>query len=354
MSPVAPIEAPFHPRVIVEDASDEDSPMSLLSVLRGFDPEKPLPPLTSPHLEPLPPVQLGPPPSPSPSREGRAKSPTGTKSHGSKSKSRERGRRDRTRERERERRPSGTDSMLTMMLAEEERNSSNLKALLQITRERLDTETRRADAAESRATLADARAREAAGRATTVEQGLHRSELEAARAHEETKRAQMQLETAERELRRLTGEVQRLGRQKEEADNAAAKARDLARKWQAALRDHQSHDEGRQEGIRLALIRRYDDGREDGWEDGRNEGWDAGREEGFYEGGGLGSRRAGSWAGGRSGGARRRAKPSLERTRTWIESVAPDDESIQIHSPKPDPAWLRRRMTPEQFLDERQ
>jgi hypothetical protein len=44
---------------------------------------------------------------------------------------------------------------------------------------------------------------------------------------------------------------------------------------------------------------------------------------------------------------------SLDRTRTWVESVAPD-ESIQSHSPKPDPAWLRRRMTPEPFLNEPQ
>ena len=58
----------------------------------------------------------------------------------------------------------------------------------------------------------------------------------------------------------------------------------MARKWQSALRDYQAHDEGRQEGIRLALIRRYDDGREDGWEEGRNEGWEEGREDGFLEG----------------------------------------------------------------------
>ena len=40
------------------------------------------------------------------------------------------------------------------------------------------------------------------------------------------------------------------------------------RRWQSVLRE--AHNEGRQ-----ALIRRYDDGREDGWEDGRNEGWDS-------------------------------------------------------------------------------
>ena len=260
------------------------SPMSFLSVLHELDREAPLPSLPSPNLEPL--SLDGPPSSPSRSRArpGRTQSPTGTKSHGSKSKSRERSRR---RERERS---GGTDPMLTLMLVEEERNSSNLKALLQFTRDRLETEMRRGDAAESRATLAEARAREASGKAAAVEQGLHRCELDAARAEEETKRARMQLETVERELRRVTGEVQRLTRQKEEADSAAAKARDLARKWQSALRDYQAHDEGRQEGIRLALIRRYDDGREDGWEEGREEGFVEGRRAGFEEGREMGLR----------------------------------------------------------------
>ncbi|KAH8993982.1 hypothetical protein EDB92DRAFT_1852071 [Lactarius akahatsu] len=279
MSPVAPVEPPLHPNVTVEDASDEESMMSYLSELRAVNPEKPLPPLFSPLLEP--PIlhhHDGRPRSPPRSRSSRTRSPT-SKTQGSKSKSRERGRRD-----GRERRPSGADSVLTFMLVEEERNSSNLRALLQVTRDRLETETRRADAAESRATIAEARVREGTSRAVAAEQAQHRSELDTARAQEETKRVQMQTETAERELRRVTNELQRLTRQKEEAEAAAAKARDLARKYQSALRDYQAHEEGRQEGIRLALLRRYDDGREDGWEEGRNEGWDAGREEGFHEG----------------------------------------------------------------------
>jgi len=287
--------------------------------------------------------------------------------------------------------------MLAFMLVEEERNSSNLKALLQITHDRLETETRRADAAESRATLAEARVREATSRIAVVEQGLHRSELDAARAEEETKRARMQLETVERELRRVTSEMQRLARQKEEADNAAAKARDLARRWQSALRDYQAHDEGRQEGIRLALVRRYDDGREDGWEEGRNEGWEEGREEGFSEGRRTGfeegkemamslreERRVAPVAqvvhrniphSGRRDAPRyvedhREREPrvipipenslhrdsqgrseSLERTRTWVESIGAD-ESIRSHSPRVRPAWLGRRMTPEAYPDD--
>jgi hypothetical protein len=110
------------------------------------------------------------------------------------------------------------------MLVEEERNSSNLRALLQVTRDRLETETRRADAAESRATIAEARTREVTSRTATAEQAQHRSELDTARAQEETKRVQMQLETAERELRRVTNELQRLTRQKEEAEDGGESA----------------------------------------------------------------------------------------------------------------------------------
>ena len=337
MSPFAHTELPLYPNVTVEDASDDEyvphvvkgcrsreaddvsltpqrSTMSYLSELRAVNPEISLPPLPSPLLEPSAlhhrhDDRLR---SPHRSRSSRTRSPT-SKTQGSKSKSRERGRRD-----GRERHASG-DSVLTFMLVEEERNSSNLRALLQVTRDRLETETRRADAAESRATIAEARAREVTGRAATAEQAQHRSELDTARAQEETKRVQMQMETAERELRRVTNELQRLTRQKEEAETAAAKARDLARKYQSALRDHQAHEEGRQEGIRLALLRRYDDGREDGWEEGHTEGWDAGREEGFVEG-----RKAGFEEGHEMGKreVRRYAGPGQQYQR-WKEAPSP-------------------------------
>ncbi|KAH9176611.1 hypothetical protein EDB89DRAFT_2112590 [Lactarius sanguifluus] len=213
------------------------------------------------------------------------------------------------------------------MLVEEERNSSNLRALLQVTRDRLETETRRADAAESRATIAEARVREGTSRAVAAEQAQHRSELDTARAQEETKRVQMQTETAERELRRVTNELQRLTRQKEEAEAAAAKARDLARKYQSALRDYQAHEEGRQEGIRLALLRRYDDGREDGWERGATkEGFHEGRKAGFEEGRDMGRREERRYAGqlydrwkeAPSSRHFDEVEASQERTRTWL------------------------------------
>ena len=43
-------------------------------------------------------------------------------------------------------------------------------------------------------------------------------------------------------------------------------------------------EEGRLEGMRLEVRRRYDDGRDDGFEDGRSEGYEAGYAEGLEEG----------------------------------------------------------------------
>jgi hypothetical protein len=123
-----------------------------------------------------------------------------------------------------------------------------------------------------------------------AEQGAHQSELEAAWAQEEIKCMQMQLEGAERELQRVMGEMMWLAWQKEEADNAAR---------QGALRDYQVHDEGRQEGMWLALVRQYDDG-----PGGRRPGMRGGARGvrmGFMRGAGPGSRRATRWARGRSG-----------------------------------------------------
>ncbi|THH21346.1 hypothetical protein EW146_g208 [Bondarzewia mesenterica] len=287
---------------------------------------------------------------------------------------------------------AAANSMLSLVLAEEERQVQHLKEMLRITGDRLEHEARRADQAESRATLVEVRAREANARAAAAEQAQHHSEIDAAKAREETKRYQMQLDTADRELRRVTADVVRLQRQKDEADEAAAKARDAARRWQSALRDLQAREEGREEGRRMAMFRRYDDGREDGWEEGRHEGWQAGRLEGFEEG-----RRQGREEGRDIGRKEERnlasklynrypeeraryyddrpryideraaervpsgktevgeilsrhdsvLNPMLfaksqERIQQWAEST---EESTRTPSPKPRPAWLRRTVT---------
>lgn len=179
---------------------------------------------------------------------------------------------------------SDTSSILTLVLAEEERQAHHLKAVLRNTGERLDYEMRRADQAELRARTAEGHSREVALRIATAENGRHQAELETARVREETKRFQLLAEASERELRRVEADMQRLERMRKEAEQNAADSRDLARKAQQALREHQAREEGREEGRMLEMRRKYNDGREDGFEDGRAEGYENGHAEGFETG----------------------------------------------------------------------
>ncbi|KAI0318454.1 hypothetical protein OF83DRAFT_1242236 [Amylostereum chailletii] len=274
---------------------------------------------------------------------------------------------------------SDTNSMISIILAEGERQAHHLKTMLRITSERLESETRKADTSETRATLAEIRERESKSRAQVAEQGMHNAQLDAARAREETKRFQLQLDTAERELRRVSQELARLERQKTEADQGAAEARDLARKWQAALRDHQAWSDGREEGRMIAMHRRYDDGRQDGrdegYEEGREDGYEEGRVDGFREGRQLGldeGRQLGRREERRNvaqglyghppsgyfddqGNVARSAptavpiptSPSRDESNDRIRQWAATTEPQSFSPPKSRPVWLRRRMATE-------
>ncbi|GJE95899.1 hypothetical protein PsYK624_120900 [Phanerochaete sordida] len=202
-----------------------------------------------------------------------------TSSHRSGSRERER-----SKDVRRPKKDSDSASVLSLVLAEEERQVHHMKAVLRATGDRLEGEMRRADGAEERARGAETRARDALSRATTAEAARHHAELEATRAREEVTRFRMLAEAAEREARRAEQDVLRLDRLKNEAEQAAADARDTARRAQQALREWQAREEGRVEGMRLEIRRRYDDGRDDGFEDGRAEGYEAGYAEGLEEG----------------------------------------------------------------------
>ncbi|THG98654.1 hypothetical protein EW026_g3555 [Hermanssonia centrifuga] len=174
--------------------------------------------------------------------------------------------------------------ILTLVLAEEKRQAHHLKAVLRTTGDRLESEMRRAEQAEEKARSAEVRARDSNSRATAAETARHLAELDAARAREEVARYRMMAEAAERETRRVEAERQRSDRLKNEADHAATEAKDAARKAQQTLREWQAREEGRAEGMRIEVRRRYEDGREDGFEDGRAEGYETGRTEGLEEG----------------------------------------------------------------------
>ncbi|KAH9943683.1 hypothetical protein B0H21DRAFT_865662 [Amylocystis lapponica] len=179
---------------------------------------------------------------------------------------------------------SDTASILTLVLAEKERQAHHLKAILRSTGERLEYEIRRADQAETRTRSADDLARTSSTRVTAAETGRHQAELDAARAREEIKRYQILAETAERELRRAETDALRAERLRSNAEQSAADAKDIARKAQQSLREQQAREEGREEGRRLEVRRRYNDGREDGFEDGCAQGYEAGHTEGLEAG----------------------------------------------------------------------
>ncbi|KAI0700872.1 hypothetical protein BC835DRAFT_1265667, partial [Cytidiella melzeri] len=203
---------------------------------------------------------------------------------GSTSSQRSGGERERGKDGRKFKKESDTANILTLVLAEEERQAHHLKAMLRTTGDRLDAEIRRADQSEERARSAETRARDASSRASLAEQAKHLAELDSTRAREEITRYRMMAETAEREVRKLEAEVQRLQRLRTEAEQTALDAKDSARKSQQMLREWQAREDGRLEGMRIEVRRRYEDGREDGFEDGRAEGYEAGRAEGYEEG----------------------------------------------------------------------
>ncbi|EMD37737.1 hypothetical protein CERSUDRAFT_83469 [Gelatoporia subvermispora B] len=300
----------------------------------------------------------------------------------------------------REKKDSEAASLLTVMFAEEERQTHHLKAVLRSTSERLDYEARRADQAELRARTAETQAHESSTRASNAESARHAAELDTARAREEVKRYQLLIEAAERETRRLQAELQRQERLRAEAEQSATEVRETARVAQQALREYQARDSGRAERRRAEVQKNYNDGREDGFEDGRATGYEAGYDEGFQAGKDEGfqsghregfdtgmltgfeeGKKAGwseGFAEGKDQGQREERERALEafdrfveteldrrsmmtvvshdRTEKWLECYAPSREASPSPkpvpppslptepSPVPVPVWLHRRL----------
>ncbi|KAI8994052.1 hypothetical protein BD414DRAFT_481271 [Trametes punicea] len=195
--------------------------------------------------------------------------------------------RDRDRERERD---SDSASILTHVLAEEERQARHLKAVLRQTGARLEEELRRADLAEARARTAEISAQDLGSRLAASESARHQAELDATRAQEECRRWQMQADAAEREARRLQAELARAERAKAEKEQGEREAREAARRAEQVLREWQAKEAGKEEVRRLELRRRFTDQRDEGYEEGRAEGYETGRLEGYEEGREAGTR----------------------------------------------------------------
>ncbi|KAI0644397.1 hypothetical protein C8Q79DRAFT_927565 [Trametes meyenii] len=190
----------------------------------------------------------------------------------------------RERERDRDRSESDSASILTHVLAEEERQARHLKAVLRQTGVRLEDELRRADVAESRARSAEITAQDLTARLAAADAARHQCELDAARAQEECRRWQMQADAAEREARRLQAELGRVEREKREREDGEKEARDVARRAEQTLREWKAREAGREEVRRMEVRRRATDHRDEGYEVGRADGYEAGRADGYEEG----------------------------------------------------------------------
>lgn len=177
-----------------------------------------------------------------------------------------------------------TSSLLGLVLAEEEKQAHHLKSILRSTGDRLDREMRRADRALARAEQAEAHVLELTARATAAESGKHYAELETTRAKDDIKYRQLQIERLESEIRRLQSQVGLLERQKNEAEDSAARARETARQLQLELRTLNTKEAGIDETRRFGMRKWFNSGHMEGYDTGHAEGFESGREEGFDEG----------------------------------------------------------------------
>jgi len=179
-------------------------------------------------------------------------------------------------------------NMLTVVLAEEERQVNHLRGLLRTTADRLEDERVRANQAENRADFNESRVRELQMKLTNSDAAKHSVELETERARDEAHRLKMQLDAMEREMQRLRNSLSNMTKKKDEAERDASDAHDTARRAEQRLREYEAEQEGRDEGRRLAGKKNYDAGWRECWpvahEEGRTRGYEQGHEEGHAKG----------------------------------------------------------------------
>lgn len=116
-----------------------------------------------------------------------------------------------------------------------------LKHLLLLTNDRLESETRRADQAEQRVV-------EVLERLRTANETISTVRAEASRANEQLQLYKLQLDNAQREIYRAQDIVDQLTKDRDEAERTAAHARSVARRYREDGLMHKAREEGRREG----------------------------------------------------------------------------------------------------------
>ncbi|EIN12049.1 hypothetical protein PUNSTDRAFT_63551, partial [Punctularia strigosozonata HHB-11173 SS5] len=245
-------------------------------------------------------------------------------------------------------RKNSAASFISQVFTEEDRHQRRRDAVLKNALDRLELEMRRGQQAISRAELAERRAAEAEARALATETAT----LGDRHLEQELHALRMQAEGLHHELRQAQEKARVLERQKEEAQEAASRAREAARKHETALKDWQAKDDAKEEGRRIALQTEYENGRREGWdaahaeafeeghengfEEGREQGFQAGRIDGFEDGRQVG-RREGFDDGYQQGRREARDEALVAFDRYMDEHGTPGRDS-------PRPGWIHRRM----------
>lgn len=174
--------------------------------------------------------------------------------------------------------------ILSVVLAEEEREVHSLRSQLVVLTEQLKASMRNAADAEQRALTAQSREREVRARLAKVEHGKHQADLEVTRQAEEIKRYRLQAENFERQIANMQFDMRTLERERDEAEEKASDAKDALRQYKQFVREAQTRDEGLEEGKQLGMKRGYKTGIADGFHEGRLDGFEDGFERGRQEG----------------------------------------------------------------------
>ena len=134
----------------------------------------------------------------------------------------------------------GTPTRLLSRLYPRE-DPKQLKALLILTNDRLESETRRADLAEQRVV-------DVLDRLRTANETISTVRTEVSRANEELRLYKLQYDLAQREIHRAQDVVNQLQDARDEAERAAAQARSVARRYREDGLMNKAREEGRREG----------------------------------------------------------------------------------------------------------
>ncbi|CDO77743.1 hypothetical protein BN946_scf184993.g6 [Trametes cinnabarina] len=156
---------------------------------------------------------------------------------------------------------SGVPSkLLSRLLPKEHQETLSLRTILAVTKDRLESETRRADEAERRVL-------EVLRRLRTTHEATLLAQSDAAHVREELTLYKYRLDDALRQLKRAQEIINELEHEKEQAELDASRARTVARKYREQHLVARARQEGREQGFQEGLSRGRDLGYQDALED---------------------------------------------------------------------------------------